>query len=99
MSVTRRRAGSRRGSARCRSPGSPRPAMSIDRGGAGRTPLELSALRLGGRRDGPHVLITGGVHGDEFEPMAALRRLAVELSRHEGAMRGRVTLVPVVNEA
>jgi predicted deacylase len=43
------------------------------------------------------VLITGGVHGDEFEPMAALRRLGGVLSRRD--MRGRVTLVPVVNEA
>jgi predicted deacylase len=42
------------------------------------------------------VLITGGVHGDEFEPMAAVRRLArlIEPAR----LRGRLTLVPVVNE-
>lgn len=46
---------------------------------------------------GPHLLITGGVHGDEFEPMAAIRRLL-----HLPALiciRGRLTLVPVVNEA
>jgi predicted deacylase len=42
------------------------------------------------------VLITGGVHGDEFEPMAAIRCLMGRL-RSE-AVRGRVTLVPVVNE-
>ncbi len=59
--------------------------------------MELSTLPLVGRRDGPHVLITGGVHGDEFEPMAALRRLGGELSGR--TLRGRVTLVPVVNEA
>jgi predicted deacylase len=58
--------------------------------------VELSTLRLGGRLDGPHVLITGGIHGDEFEPMAAVRRLADIL--RERALRGRVTLVPVVNE-
>jgi predicted deacylase len=45
---------------------------------------------------GPHVLITGGVHGDEFEPMAAIRWLIALLP---GLLqRGRVTLVPVVNE-
>lgn len=45
---------------------------------------------------GPHALITGGVHGDEFEPMAAIRRLMRILT--PDAIRGRVTLVPVVNE-
>src|SRR5262245_21713336 len=44
----------------------------------------------------PHLLVTGGVHGDEFEPMAAIRQLIGELSNRE--LRGRVTLVPVVNE-
>ena len=29
---------------------------------------------------GPHLLITGGVHGDEFEPMMALHRLARRMS-------------------
>jgi len=43
------------------------------------------------------VLIAGGVHGDEFEPMAAVRRLMRLLQPEE--LRGRVTLVPVVNEA
>jgi predicted deacylase len=59
--------------------------------------VELAALQLGGRHDGPHVLITGGVHGDEYEPMAAVRRLARALGGRE--IRGRVTLVPAVNEA
>src|SRR3954452_23007149 len=58
--------------------------------------VELTAFRLAGPLDGPHVLITGGVHGDEFEPMAAVRRLADALRGRE--LRGRVTLGPVVNE-
>ena len=47
--------------------------------------------------EGKHVLITGGVHGDEFEPMAAIRQLPdlLQLQPH----CGRVTLVPVVNES
>jgi predicted deacylase len=54
-------------------------------------------IALTGIEHGPHLLITGGVHGDEFEPMAAIRRLAIELP---GSLRrGRVTLVPVVNVA
>ncbi len=52
---------------------------------------------LVGTQPGPHLLITGGVHGDEFEPMAALRRLSGLLTPTQ--LRGRVTLVPVVNEA
>jgi predicted deacylase len=58
--------------------------------------MKLATRRFGGVHDGPHVLISGGVHGDEFEPMAALRLLAGELRRR--ALRGRVTLVPVANE-
>lgn len=50
-----------------------------------------------GRSPGPHVLITGGVHGDEFEPMAATRRLIARF-RESPPPRGRVTLVPVANE-
>lgn len=46
---------------------------------------------------GPHLLVTAGIHGDEFEPMAAVRQLGRDLP---GILRrGRVTLVPVANEA
>lgn len=58
--------------------------------------MELESLRLGGRASGPHVLITGGVHGDEFAPMKAIRTLAQRLAGRE--LQGSVTLVPVVNE-
>lgn len=62
----------------------------------------LLAHAFAGATAGPHLLVTGGVHGDEFEPVVALRRLARMLSRQPGLatpLRGRVTLVPVVNEA
>lgn len=58
--------------------------------------IELQRHVVQGDRPGPHLLITGGVHGDEFEPMVAIRRLIATLSADE--LRGRVTLVPVVNE-
>lgn len=54
-----------------------------------------------GRSPGPHLLVTGGVHGDEFEPVVAIRRLIDMLDHEPGlaaTLRGRVTLVPVVNE-
>ncbi len=59
--------------------------------------MNLESITLGDRTRGPHVLITGGVHGDEFEPMVAIRQLAGELA--DRTLNGAVTLVPVVNEA
>jgi predicted deacylase len=59
--------------------------------------VPLALERFVGSEPGPHVLITGGVHGDEFEPMAAIRRL-IEHFRDKPPLRGSVTLVPVVNE-
>ncbi|MGE0605623.1 MAG: succinylglutamate desuccinylase/aspartoacylase family protein [Pirellulales bacterium] len=56
----------------------------------------LKQLEISGHASGPNLLVFGGVHGDEFEPMAAIRRLAQELNPAE--LRGKVTLVPVVNE-
>lgn len=44
----------------------------------------------------PHVLITAGVHGDEFTPIAAARELIHKLESVE--ILGRVTIVPIVNE-
>ncbi len=64
--------------------------------------LQLKQFAFRGAADGPHLLITGGVHGDEFEPMAAIRRLISLFENHSpdiSGFRGRVTLIPVVNEA
>lgn len=51
---------------------------------------------------GPRLLITGGVHGDEFEPIAAIRRLIGLFDESSGLteqLKGTLRLVPVVNEA
>ena len=58
--------------------------------------MELKRKEIVGTQRGPHLLITGGVHGDEFEPMAAVRQLMREVAADQ--LRGRLTLVPVVNE-
>jgi predicted deacylase len=50
-----------------------------------------------GARPGPRLLITGGVHGDEYEPIAAIRRLGRQIVPKN--LTGRLTLAPVVNEA
>jgi predicted deacylase len=59
-------------------------------------PVMLQQRTVVGHAAGPRLLITGGVHGDEFEPMAAVRRLLRVLAPER--LRGQVTLVPVVNE-
>jgi predicted deacylase len=59
--------------------------------------MELRSKTIVGQAAGPHLVIVGGVHGDEWEPMAACRRLIKELDSAQ--LRGRVTLVPCVNEA
>jgi len=57
---------------------------------------ELKSKTIVGSGDGPHLLITGGVHGDEWEPMAACRRMIAEID--PAHVRGGITIVPVVNE-
>ncbi len=57
----------------------------------------LKSQVIVGDQPGPHLLITGGVHGDEFEPMVAIRRLMKVVGAEK--LRGKLTLVPVVNES
>jgi len=59
-------------------------------------PLKLKSRTINGRREGPHLLVIGGVHGDEFEPMLACRQLLREV--YADALRGKLTIVPIVNE-
>jgi predicted deacylase len=64
--------------------------------------VQLKTFRFDGHTAGKHLLITGGVHGDEFEPMAAIRRLIEEFRTNASLLsqlQGRVTLVPIVNES
>lgn len=57
---------------------------------------ELSFIDIKGQAgDGPTVLFTGGIHGDEYEGPAALWDLARSLDARE--MRGRVLILPVAN--
>ena len=58
--------------------------------------LSMKHKTIRGEAPGPHLLITAGVHGDEYEPMLAVRHL---LARVEPAkLCGTLTLVPLVNE-
>lgn len=62
------------------------------------TTIELKKRVIKGSGDGPRLLIVGGVHGDEYESMVAIRRL-IRLLDQTKDLRGRLTFVPVVNEA
>lgn len=57
----------------------------------------LNVETIEGSRPGPHLLITAGVHGDEWEPMVAARELAMQIQPN--ALAGRLTIVPIVNES
>lgn len=55
-------------------------------------PVPIFCLANG---DGPTVLLTGGVHGDEFVGPAVLMRLAQNLSLEN--LQGRVIILPALN--
>jgi predicted deacylase len=59
--------------------------------------MALRFQTIVGRRSGPRLLIVAGVHGDEWEPMAALQQLQREIGADD--LGGWLTLIPVVNEA
>src|SRR5262245_25952780 len=59
------------------------------------SPVQLPVLVVRGGAPGRTLLATAGVHGDEFEGMAALRRLFDELRPAE--MAGTLVAVPVAN--
>ncbi|MGC3965884.1 MAG: M14 family metallopeptidase [Pirellulales bacterium] len=59
----------------------------------------LHTIEIAGAAAGPKLLITAGVHGDEYEPMVACRELAALFTARRAELRGRVTIVPCVNVA
>jgi len=59
--------------------------------------LPLPVLAARGALDGPTILLTGGVHGDEYEGPAAIHHLFGTLDPQQ--LRGRVIGLPVVNLA
>lgn len=51
---------------------------------------------LRGNAPGPRLLVLAGVHGDEYAPIEAVRRLMDTLDA--GGLAGEVTFVPIANE-
>jgi N2-acetyl-L-2,4-diaminobutanoate deacetylase len=58
-------------------------------------PARLPVIAVRGRRPGPTAVLVAGVHGDEFEGMAALPELAASLDPE--ALRGMTLALPVCN--
>lgn len=59
------------------------------------TTLEVPFAAIAGRRAHPRVVVTAGIHGDEYEGPAAIFRLAATLDPAE--LEGTLILVPVAN--
>jgi predicted deacylase len=55
----------------------------------------LHVFSAGSATDGPTVLVSAGIHGDEYEGPAAVAQMARELSNKR--LGGQVLLVPVMN--
>ncbi|MCS7466552.1 succinylglutamate desuccinylase/aspartoacylase family protein [Stieleria sp. ICT_E10.1] len=64
--------------------------------------MQLEFRRFGGSRVGPNLLITAGVHGDEYLPMLAVGELIRRFDsddRLKRGLRGTLTLIPIVNRS
>ena len=60
------------------------------------TPISIPVILVQGEKPGPVLCLNGGIHGDEFAGMAAIRRLAHDIDPAE--LRGTLVAVPVVNQ-
>ncbi len=65
---------------------------SVDNSAYGWLPVPITVIRNG---EGPTLVLSAGVHGDEYEGQVALAELATELSPEH--IRGRLILLPMVN--
>ena len=59
------------------------------------TYVRLPLMVVNGRHGGPTLVVSGGVHGDEYEGPEAIRRVWRQLD--PGQLRGTFLAVPVVN--
>ena len=59
------------------------------------TPLHIPVEVVHGRKDGPVLLVCGGIHGDEINGVEIVRR--VLRAKAINSIRGTLIAVPVVN--
>ncbi|MFN7649496.1 MAG: succinylglutamate desuccinylase/aspartoacylase family protein [Acidobacteriota bacterium] len=60
-----------------------------------RSPFDIAAIAVRGGADGPTLLVSAGVHGDEYEGVRAIFETVEALDA--GALRGTLLTVPVLN--
>ncbi|MFK7877270.1 MAG: succinylglutamate desuccinylase/aspartoacylase family protein [Paracoccaceae bacterium] len=65
---------------------------SVDRSAYGWLPVPITVIQNG---KGPTLVVSAGVHGDEYEGQIAVAELAREL--HESDISGRLILLPMTN--
>lgn len=58
----------------------------------------INPVTFASGHNGPHLLITAGIHGDEYEPIHAVERFIDEMEKGSLLKCGKLTLVSVVNE-
>ncbi len=59
---------------------------------------QLETFTFTGEKDGPHILLTGRIHGNEPCGEMALKRLIEKLSTHDLELQsGQVTIIPCCN--
>ncbi|MDE0080803.1 MAG: succinylglutamate desuccinylase/aspartoacylase family protein [Caldilineaceae bacterium] len=58
---------------------------------------QLPLLTVTGSEPGPTLVVTAGVHGDEYEGVEAIPRIAEQVNPHQ--LRGTLLMVPVCNMA
>jgi N-alpha-acetyl-L-2,4-diaminobutyrate deacetylase len=66
--------------------------VSTNSSAYGTVPIPITVVKHG---RGPTILLTGGVHGDEYEGPITLSKLARRL--RPGMVQGRIVLVPALN--
>jgi len=57
--------------------------------------VKVPVIAINGKREGPRVAITGGVHGVEYVGIEAARRLGTEIDPADVA--GSLIVVPIAN--
>lgn len=65
---------------------------SVDRSAYGWLPIPITVIQNG---QGPTLVLTAGVHGDEYEGQIAVSELAQELDAKD--IRGRLIILPMMN--
>lgn len=59
------------------------------------TPVTVPVVVARGRAEGPTLALSGAIHGDEYNGVAAISRLFKQLDAHE--LRGTLVGVPIMN--